>query len=303
MDTSTPEIQAFQFEDAGIGDLSKSVNLFRGDVNHHQTLLKLPDRPGRSGLEVELSIVYQSNVQDVVTLRNLDAPTGVLGVGWDLPLERIVLDPEGTASPATRKYYLQNGDISTRLVRQKAAYLEPRLVTNAITPQDLAGPGISANLQQVFASHGIGVSQHGSVSANGNSTWTLTDTGNERIFALTTSGQQVTVRDGGESYQLQNYQFWLVTYYPVFERWEIVKDNGVANSYGGGLGTTARGYRTSKDNSIRWNVRWGNWLGDSSVIDGQQQYASFWYLCQKRSRWGDAVSYEYNGWERDLVLL
>jgi hypothetical protein len=74
MDTSTPEIQAFQFEAAGIGDLSKSVNLFRGDVNHHQTLLKLPDRPGRSDLEVELSIIYQSNVQDVVTLRNLDAP-------------------------------------------------------------------------------------------------------------------------------------------------------------------------------------------------------------------------------------
>ncbi|MBV9672272.1 MAG: hypothetical protein JO076_05530, partial [Verrucomicrobia bacterium] len=275
MHTSTPGIQSFQFEAPGIGDLSNSVNLLRGAVNHHQTLLKLPDRPGRSDLDIELSIVYESNVQDVVTLQNLDAPTGVLGVGWDLPLDRIVLDPGGTASAATRKYYLQNGDISTRLVRQKAAYLEPRLVTNGITPQDLAGPGISANLQQVFASNGIAVSQHGSVSANGNSTWTLTDTGNERIFALTASGPQVTVRDGGESYQLQKYQFWRVTYYAVFERWEIIKENGVADIYGGGLGTTARGYRTSKGNSIRRNVRWGNWLGDSSVSDGQQQYASF----------------------------
>ena len=53
----------------------KSVNLFREDVNHSQTLLTLF---GRSELATCVAILYQSNVQQLVPRRNLEAPTGVL---------------------------------------------------------------------------------------------------------------------------------------------------------------------------------------------------------------------------------
>jgi large repetitive protein len=84
--TDIPAIRTFQFGSEAVGALSKSVNLFRGDVNHSQTLLTLPGRPGRKDLAVSVAVLYQSNVHDLVTRRNLEAPTSVLGVGWDLPL-------------------------------------------------------------------------------------------------------------------------------------------------------------------------------------------------------------------------
>jgi hypothetical protein len=57
--TDIPAIRTFQFDVKGFGDLSKSVNLFRGDVHHTQPLLTLPGRLGRSGLAVSVAILYQ----------------------------------------------------------------------------------------------------------------------------------------------------------------------------------------------------------------------------------------------------
>ena len=34
-----PAIRTFQFDSSSVGDLSSSVNLFRGDINFTQTLL------------------------------------------------------------------------------------------------------------------------------------------------------------------------------------------------------------------------------------------------------------------------
>jgi RHS repeat-associated protein len=294
--TDIPAIRTFQFEAEAVGALSKSVNLFRGAVNHSQTLLTLPGRPGRKELAVNVTLLYQSNVHDVVTRRNLESPTGVLGVGWDLPLECIFVEVQGTASAATRTYYWQSAGTTTRMVRQGPTYQAPLFTSTAITPQDLQGPGISPNLQQVFAAHGLALSLKGSVTAAGGSSWTITDTDREQLFTVTPSANGFTILDGGESYQLQSYQFWRITYYPAFERWQIIKENGGTSSYGGGVQTTGQGYNTSQRNSVRWGVKWGNWLGNSSVTRGQAQYATAWYLSWVGDRWGDRVTYAYNGW-------
>lgn len=54
--SSTPAIRGFQFDSGAIGNLKNSVNLFRGDVNFHQKLIDLKARPGKTELDVNVSI-------------------------------------------------------------------------------------------------------------------------------------------------------------------------------------------------------------------------------------------------------
>ena len=98
---------------------------------------------------------------------------------------------------------------------------------------------------------------------------------------------------------MEHFEFWKILYYADDERWEITKDNGVTYTYGGGLTTTAKGFNSSDGNSVEWGVCWGNWIGSSAVTSSQQQYATAWNLRKMSDRWGDQVTYEYNGWARD----
>lgn len=84
--TQTPAVRTFQMDGSTQGNLASSVNLFRGDVNLAQTLFTLPGRSQSNALDVSLVVQYQSNVFRAATTWNADAPTGVLGLGWTLPL-------------------------------------------------------------------------------------------------------------------------------------------------------------------------------------------------------------------------
>jgi len=44
------------------GVLKNSVNFFRGDVNHTQSLFTLPGRSDGDGLQIDFGIAYQSNI-------------------------------------------------------------------------------------------------------------------------------------------------------------------------------------------------------------------------------------------------
>jgi len=222
-----PAIRTFQFDGTTQKALNNSVNLFRGDVNIHQHLLTLPDRNGQHELETNISIQYQSNVNELVTTRNLSAPTSILGVGWSFPHEHIIASHNNTASANSSEYFFVSGGIRTRLIRCN------------------------------FKSH-----QH------------------------------------AEYYQLRDYQFWDIWYNPTREEWTIVKENGVVHSFGGGVGKTSQGYCTSFGNSIQWSVAFSNWIGTSADIKGQRQIASAWYVRSIANLWGDAVSFEYNGFAR-----
>jgi hypothetical protein len=70
--SGVPAIRTFQFDSSSIGQISSSVNLFRGDVNIPQTLFSWPSRHSRSGLDINFSIFYQSNVFRSAELRNLE---------------------------------------------------------------------------------------------------------------------------------------------------------------------------------------------------------------------------------------
>lgn len=302
--SQTPAISTFQMDDSGVGNLKSSVNQFRGDVNFNQKLLSLPGRPGKKYLDVELTILCQSNVFEQASRWNLEAPTGVLGLGWTLPTERIVMQDNGSPSPAARTYaYEQNGS-SNLLVREPQ---NPRLFTCDAVPLTDGQP-IGDAVQSEFTDRGLAVDA-GAIAEQipGTDHWTIVDAVFQQLFTLETDGDQYVAYDGGESYQLQSYQFWKILYYPRFERWSIIKQTGVMSSYGG-LGPSTDDGKVSLGHSIEWGVRWGYtqngedigvWKGSSALVsyDGespQQQYATAWRLESIADRWGDRVGYAYN---------
>lgn len=60
--------------------------------------LNLVTLPGRGELDVNVTAMYQGNVHHTVFTRNMEGPTGILGVGWSLPMERIALGNPGNGS-------------------------------------------------------------------------------------------------------------------------------------------------------------------------------------------------------------
>jgi RHS repeat-associated protein len=107
-----PAIRTFQMDGGGIGNLPNAVNLFQGDVNLPLELITLQ---GRGELDVKVAIMYQSNIQNLVDTWNLEAPTGILGLGWNMPYEMIAIDNKNTGSTYDDQYYLVSGGSANRL--------------------------------------------------------------------------------------------------------------------------------------------------------------------------------------------
>ncbi|MGH7454032.1 MAG: DUF6531 domain-containing protein, partial [bacterium] len=114
----TPKINTFALNPDNLGAIGNSVNLFTGDVALPLNLVSLP---GRNGLDVSVTISYNSNVQNIADIRNLEAPTGILGLGWSLDYEKIVVDHKGTGSRNDDDFYLVAGGVSNLLVRTGSA--------------------------------------------------------------------------------------------------------------------------------------------------------------------------------------
>jgi len=94
-------------------DYQSAVNPYTGEIN---TPLKIASRPGRNGLDIDLNIFYTSNVWNEARTWNLNAPTGVLGLGWELPFQSIVVDTRLTGSRANDQYYLVGGASTDQLI-------------------------------------------------------------------------------------------------------------------------------------------------------------------------------------------
>jgi hypothetical protein len=216
--TTAPKINTFALDPDARGAIGNSVNLFTGDVNFPLNLVTLP---GKNGLDVNVSISSNSNIQNIVDTWNVAAPTGILGLGWSMDYEKIIIDHKNTGSRFDDDFYLIAGGASNLLVRTGAS-------TDAIY-----------------------------------------------------------------QYETKNYQLWKIRFYPTDERWEITRENGVKYIYGGGIGFDGNGQRTSVRNTVQWGVKWGNWIGSSSVTTGQSQFAIAWNLSQIENTWGDNITFEY----------
>ncbi|QRQ85824.1 RHS repeat domain-containing protein [Cupriavidus oxalaticus] len=113
-ESTVPELRTFQTLDSSIGRISENVNLFRGDVTLSLALLALANR---GGLEVDVSLNYQSDIVWEVSTWNLESPTSIVGLGWQLPYEMIQLDIHHSVSPFDDAYYLSSTDGSQSQLR------------------------------------------------------------------------------------------------------------------------------------------------------------------------------------------
>lgn len=110
----TPPMRSFEFDLNLVGKVKTGINQFRGSVSLPLELISLP---GRRGLDVKVAIAYSSTINRAATTWNVEAPTGILGLGWDMPFDMIVVSQEGSGSTSNNVYYLVEGGNANQLVK------------------------------------------------------------------------------------------------------------------------------------------------------------------------------------------
>jgi hypothetical protein len=110
---SGPSPQSFSLSGDKLGDVSGSVNLFTGDLAFP---IGLASVPGRNGLNINVAISYSSNVHRQADTWNVEAPTGVVGLGWSFDYPKILVDNKMTGTREDDTYYISEGGSSIELV-------------------------------------------------------------------------------------------------------------------------------------------------------------------------------------------
>ncbi len=297
----SPAIRPFQMDSISLGQLANSVNLFRGDVTLTQSLFTLPGRTDDQGLDVTVALSYQSNVVRAAQTWNRDQPTGVAGLGFGMGLACIELDDGDSPVPGLWSYSYTQGGQRNQLIREPSTPFLFTLPADAAAALS-AAPSDTAAVIGAFAANGIALSASSTITPRTDGTgYGIADDERRQLFQLVTAADgSLQAFDGGQSFQLTNYAFWKILYYPSYERWVVVTDSGQVQSFGGDFGPLSDGRRSSLGNSIVWGVRWTTaagtplWTGSSSLTDGQAQFPRAWYLESLRNIWGDTVTYAYN---------
>jgi len=109
----SPEIKQFTLNPDLSGFVDNAVNLYTGDLN---LPVKLAEIAGRNGLGINITATYNSNIQHIRDIWALDAPTGILGLGWTLDYDKIVIDHKQTGARDDDDYYLISGGVSNKLI-------------------------------------------------------------------------------------------------------------------------------------------------------------------------------------------
>lgn len=283
-----PVVRPTQFE-GGTADIFKdSVNLFRGDVNLSMDLVSLT---GRNGLDLKVTANYGSNVKNIIKESNVTAPTGVLGLGWSIPFERIERDSRDNGTLNDDKFYLIANNTTIELVRNSREWQRGELDTDSTANLEEGNP--KTELLKAFRKMGLKLHQKAKIKRNQtDNNWIINDDHNEIAYNLKNTGATFEVTDGGVSYECYQFDFTQIRYYQEYERWEIVKDDGTINHFGGTSNET--------ENSIQWEVKWANWSGESDLSHNQEgdllqsRYPAAWNLFKAQNIWGDTILFDYD---------
>lgn len=112
--TKAPDRQTFSLGSDDLGALQNSVNLFTGEVALPLNLVSLP---GRNSLNINVGIAYSSaGIRQQMDTWNLEAPTGILGMGWSMDIPKIVVDNKMTGTRIDDDFYLVTGGTSSKLI-------------------------------------------------------------------------------------------------------------------------------------------------------------------------------------------
>ncbi|MEQ9668788.1 RHS repeat domain-containing protein [Coleofasciculus sp. G2-EDA-02] len=285
--TQIPQIRPTQFESDVSSIFKDSVNLFRGDVNLSLDLVSLK---GRNGLDVKVTASYGSNVKSEIRNSNVNKPTSILGLGWQLPFDRIEVESRDNASVNDNLYYLYTNNTSTELVSTTSIWVRATLPESAA--ETLNQGQVDDAIQSQFIDSGLALDINAEVEVvTNNQQWIISDRVNQRVFKIENQASNLKVLAGGEAFECFQYDFSQILYYPQFERWELVKDDGTSYFYGG---------NAQNQNPIQYKVKWGNWSGESALSHDsentllQSPYPFAWNLVSVEDIWGDTISFSYD---------
>ena len=261
----------------GSGDV---VNLFRGNLGFPLELLSLP---GRNGLECKMKLLYQSNVQYTIDKWNLDNPTDIVGMGWSLPYEQITLSPKGSASNVDNQYYLIMQGQTETLIPIPVSWS----IGNISDPsfQKLLQGNVDTSVKKEFAKFNNKISNQIRLQKLKDGSFLLYDDIIKKSYKLCPQGyNSYQVSSTGQSFELENYQYWQITYYEEYQKWEIIKEDGTVYTYGNN--------DIQNTNPLQYGVQWGNWIGDTTKGNGQQ-YVDGWNLTKVQNIFGNFYTLEY----------
>ncbi len=290
-----PQVNSSQFEDGKNGTVNQNVNLFRGNVNFEVPLVTFS---GKNGLNINIGAQYESNVQSSASSINAQAPTGILGLGWQLGYDSIIAQYNGANDDGSIVYKYVSAGGSNLLYRIDTLWQRGSLSSDLT--QDLNQSKPSPQLITALLAQSLIVDATSTITVKiAGSEWYLNDVVNEISLIFKNEDNNINVYDGGLQYAAESYNFSRIRYYKQFEKWAITDKKGITNYFGGGVNADSNGNKTSIGNSIQWDVRWANWQGPSIVTHNkngervQQQCPISWNLASVTSKWNDKISYAY----------
>lgn len=287
----------------GGGALSSGdiVNLFRGNLSFPLEVLSLP---GRNGLNCKVNLLYQSNVQYSIDHWNLDKPTDILGMGWSLPYERIVVSAKKDGSSLDDNYYLIAQGQPQQLIPINTAWTLGQIDgetfnmlrgSAAATHQEESKGGAGESKgEELETPHEAWqrlnrlLSDNLRLAPQEGGTYLLYDDGNEQVYQLQTTdgGSTYQVSTAGQRFELQHFQYWQISYYAEYEKWEIVKEDGSIFAYGSS--------RLAADaNTLQYGMRWNNWVGNTPQSK-EAPYVTAWNLAKVTNTYGNYYKLSYN---------
>lgn len=288
-----PPGQASQY--SADGSSGQDVNLFRGTVSFSVLLLSLP---GRSGLNLELLATYNSAVSGQVVQSNRDAPTGILGLGWDMPIDRIDAHYAVPGDRNSVTFFLTSRGSRNRLYRVARPW--QRGCLDISLSASLDRKEVTPAVQRAFLDQGLVLDRGARVTVDvPGQSWSVVDPVNAYMLVVRVEAGSLSVLDGGFHYEAEGYDFSRVCYYAPFERWEIYDTSGLCRIFGGASGTNAAGHGTSQGDSIVWGVHWNGWAGPGMVAHDpegkriQAQYPLSWYVSAQRAPNRDEIRFAY----------
>lgn len=293
-DTSIPSLRLSQQEDSAYDILKSSVNLYRGTVCYTQTFFSMPGRSDNDELNISVSAFYQGEDRKKVNINNSDAPTGILGLGWHMDLSYISLEHSALCPKNIRRYTLHIDNNNFSMVREPLTEKRLSIPVSLWPDKEIPHPVL-----ELFHRNGIPLSDTARFEKGRPSI--LLDDELQLAFEIHEEADAFTVSFLGEAYQTVPYRFWKILYTPLYESWLLVKEDGSAFRFGGGVALQpGRPYKTSEGNSVSWGVCWTDsegvpvWSGPGHSEERQMQYAKDWHVSRIYSRFGEYVALSYN---------
>ena len=115
--TSAPDQETFSLAKDNYTIFSNSINTLTGEVAFSLSLANIPGRNGH-GFDIAATYTSAGSYYNYTTW-NAEAPTGILGMGWNVSIPKIVVDNKMTATRHDDEFYLISGGKSTKLIRYK----------------------------------------------------------------------------------------------------------------------------------------------------------------------------------------